>query len=271
MTLKSFFRKKITKIYLFIIFLIFLIFLVLTFGKNYYIALNNKTYKNSFVVLETEEDIFNKLKKNKNIDSVKNAIYLEDYNISLLEDKNLLDGEILIPEFMKDNVGSELVFSYNNKEYVFNKFKYKDLSNNFIYYISSNDFKKIKDNKNYYIININDWSKQEKIVLKLEKKYNLKNSFVFTDYSGTDYSNMVVIFTIFTILNIVLFVIILLITLYNILEDEKKNSIMYECLGFKKSYIRFNNFIKIVILLISAFILSFIVYSILKITLSFIL
>lgn len=265
MIYKSFFRKKTTKIYLFIIILIISIFGVLTFGKNYYLELCNQDYEGSFIAVPYQKDIFYKIKEIKDITEIELGIYLD--NKVMLKDKNLQRNEVIIPETMKydyhinDNLNLEL----NNKEI---PLVVKDFTpGSYIIYLNEDLLNEnVMDNPQVYAIKIKNWLNYQKTTTKLEKMLNQETIFNVYKKNSIEYENIINIFNIFIVLNLILFFIILIITIFNILEDDKKINIMYQSLGFSKKEIIKSSFLKILILLFISLIISiFIILIISKI------
>ena len=67
MLLKSFWRKRSTKIYFMIYLLLGLVLSILMFTKNFYTQLDNKNYNGSFLYFMGDKNRLEKLKKIANV------------------------------------------------------------------------------------------------------------------------------------------------------------------------------------------------------------
>lgn len=266
MVYKSFFRKKTTHIYLFILFLLVFIFSLLIVGKQYYINVGNQDYNGSYLVLTTEKDIEKELKTISDIKNIRKGFYYEE--VYFLESKiKLLENEIIIPKEYKQDISikSEIEFGFNGTQYTF---IVKDYNSEYkIFYINNSFFEELKKQTKTkaYILDIKNWANNENVVKKLSKNIDNDITIHINKESNINYENIIIFFNSFIILNIFLFLIVLIITIFNILEDEKKNNLMYRNIGFSQKQIIKTNILKVIFLLLLVFIFnSIIIYIILK-------
>lgn len=259
MVYKSFFRKKTTHIYLFIIFLISFIFFLLLLGKNYYINIANKDYEGSYISIIDSKDLDDVLSRISGIKSIDKGITYED--ITFISDNTLKENEIIIAELNKEEYPKNSYLTLNNYNLIVVGHQKK--SN--IFYLNSNTLNNIISNtkKTTYIIDLTNWADYNRISDKIIEKTEGFVGIHLNKESKVNYELVMLIFNIFIILNIILFIIILVVTIFNILEDEKKSSLMYRALGFTKLKIIKTNILKLIYLFILAIIPSIMLTSIL--------
>jgi len=136
-----------------------------------------------------------------------------------------------------------------------------------IFYINNSLFEELKKQTKTkaYILDIKNWANNENVVKKLSKNIDNDITIHINKESNINYENIIIFFNSFIILNIFLFLIVLIITIFNILEDEKKNHLMYRNIGFSQKQIIKTNILKVIFLLLIVFIFnSIIIYIILK-------
>lgn len=297
MILKSFYRKKSSKIYIWIFVILFLALLLIHSFINY---LNNEHNKNlmetSLLYIEDKNDIYTNLKNDKYITNIKRGL-LVDYNeydennMKLYIKKGMLSTYLLNNKILvySDNTlnNDEIVIYLNNLSYFSNKdsisvdlskniiinnlkFNIKDIkqANNYSYIkISNEKFNIMYEtfNKYVYTANINDNTKYQEIYLKYDE---LADKCIFL-YEPEDESSLNSIKTTIDVLNIfnyiliIVLVIVVIVTTKNIIEDMQKNISLEYKLGFKVKNIKFNILKRLISLHLLSLALSMLLYIIL--------
>ncbi len=262
MIIKSFFRKKISKIYIFIFFIIFSFLYILNWSMNKYIVCANEDYHGSYILLISDIDLNLKLKKISNIKTVQTGIEtkIEDEQIFLIFDESLSNNEIMIPSVYKSdyNVGDKIFLMIDNSEQEFIIKNFSDETNNTMYYISN----QIINNKNNYVykLDLKNWTQREKTIKKINTQVKENENFEIYHYqqkkSNIDYDVIVSFFVYLILAIIIVFCFLLFNTIINILEDEKQINKLYNYLGFHKRLIIIISVMKIFSLLLLSFLIS---------------
>lgn len=257
MIIKSFYKKKITKIYLLIYFLIFVVFGIVFMGKRYYMGQVNENYGESFIyVLGIDED---NLKMLPNIKSYEKAIWVERFIVKAKE--SLSEKEMLLPNTFYDyNVGGNYDFVFGDNTYNFTIKDFYETDESFSYvYISEKKLDKIiKENTKYsYIIYVNNWLERTEIIDVLEKQSNVELRSMEVNKANVDLTSMISTFELYTYVIIGVFIIVCIITIINIVNDEKKKIFIYRSIGYSKKKILKLQILNIVSLFFISFILSF--------------
>lgn len=269
--LKSFFRKKTTKIYFIIICLIFSIFLFVDSSRNYYNKFI-KDYELGYrLIFKSSKSNYNSIKEIKNIKDI--YLALENEEISeiwyIIRDDNssLRDNEIMIPPKNKvyNPVNSTLNFTYNNNLFTFVIKDFNNYENNYDFKINAKVFDDIASSKDIitYIVSLKKYSNKDQTIAELSEKINDDIRSINVKTSNPNLDTFEVYHNLLFILELILlfaFTIVLVITISNIILDESKITFLYSCLGFNKTQIRNNSIKKIFILIISALILSFCIF-----------
>ena len=202
------------------------------------------------------DDVLSRISGIKSIDK---GITYED--ITFISDNTLKENEIIIAELNKEEYPKNSYLTLNNYNLIVVGHQKK--SN--IFYLNSNTLNNIISNtkKTTYIIDLTNWADYNRISDKIIEKTEGFVGIHLNKESKVNYELIMLIFNIFIILNIILFIIILVVTIFNILEDEKKSSLMYRALGFTKLKIIKTNILKLINLFILAIIPSIMLTSIL--------
>lgn len=263
MIIKSFFRKKISKIYIFIFFIIFSFLYILNWSMNKYINYANEDYNGSYILLISDIDINLKLKKISNIKTIQTGIEtkIEDEQIFLIFDDNLSNNEIMIPILYKldYDIGDKIFLTIDNVEQEFIIKGFSDETNSTIYYISNQI---INNNKNNYVykLDLKNWTQREKTIKKINTQVKENENFEIYHYqqkkSNMDYDIIVNFFVYLILAIIIIFCFLLFNTIVNILEDETQINKLYNYLGFHKRLIIIISVIKILSLLLLSFLIS---------------
>ena len=263
---KSFWRKKTTHIYFIIILFIQIVFGLFICGKSYYIKLNNSNYENSYIYLTSKEDITSELKKIRGIKWIEKGFSYDEE--VFIKNSKVAKNEIIIPDQYKQRyaVNSTLQVSINDNEYSFIVKGYVPNYNLFL--VNKEVINKVLSNAQefVYVMDLKDWSKSEKIFHKLSTTFSGDIREEVIKKNNIQYDDIMIWLNVFIFLNILLFMIILVLTIINILEDEKKNVLMYRCLGFTKLKIISINILKLLELFVLPFLLSFSIFFIIYIT-----
>lgn len=286
MIINSFFRRKDTKIYLIIFSIIFITIFLLNFFIIELFKLKNNTFKDTtFLLLKNKEKIENKLNKDKNLKNVSEILILNDYSKIDLEiiinydlngviiyfDDKLKEDEVLIglsnydfinnQDLLEGKENKNIMFNYNNEKISLKIKKVININKLNGIIISKNLFDKLKNNNYIYVSTILNEDK----ISNLLNKYSVDESSIIYSLNANDALNEKNIkdriknMTIMNYILIILFIIITLIVDYNVLYDLKNNMFIEKRLGFNKSQIKKNIFIKLLLLHFISFIISIII------------
>lgn len=257
MILKSFYRKKITKIYLAILVLIACVFGAILIGKNKYIEELNKNYDESFIYFESSNNIV--FEGIENIKTAEKSTYLGIFYY-MLSDKNLGDNEVLIPSFLKNSYSMNSIIEDGN--FTFTVKDYYDMSYmSPILYVNSNTFEKLlrEENKIGYIVRVDNWNKSTDVMKYLESTYNAEARSFEINKANIDYSELIDNFTTYSYIIIAIFALVSIITIYNILHDQKEKEYLYRSLGYSKKKVMILEILNIVSLYLFSMVLSIII------------
>lgn len=236
MILKSFYKKKSTKIYLIIFSLIFTIFGVVLIGKNYYTEKYNQNYSDAFLYVEAEGEMsFADIDGVSEVkEAIKNGIFVFTYS-DVLE---LKDDEVSIPDIWGDSyttidfeTESGEVISFSVSSY------YESDAVTPIVYVNKNTLDILLDASQYhsYMLKLDNWDQHERIANEIFDLYNVEPIAYMTSNSDIDYSSIVKNFSTYTYIVIGIFILVSIFTVYNIIIDEKKKNYIYRSLGYTKS------------------------------------
>ena len=281
---KSLFRKKITKIYLFIVTSIFLAIGILLLARNYYIVEGNKNYEGSYFQFLAPLSEMDKIKKGINVEKV-----IVGLNRKLSEEEGYLWSElnIFVDETLKgfntkvwqsytrnkdnpDNYFDKIILMNNGNKVELNIVASYESTGDDGNFISQEVFDKLYDGKEnvIYRVEVVDYFKQNKTEKWLQENINISheegtdNGIGFTEVSKSRaplYTLYVLLFTFLSIALGIIFVIILIYTIVNIIIDEKKSSILLKHLGYKNRKILMTTILKIASILLIPFIISSII------------
>lgn len=262
--LKGFLRKKTTKNYFIVFCILFFILVSLLSIKNYFIELNNKNYGDSYIFITDTLDKYNQIQNNSDFSSVNIGISIADEldTYILIGSKQVNDDDIIVPKQYKDLISSTIE--------IFNiSFKVIDVyesTNNFVFLISETIAEKLlkEIDEVTYIVDLKNWTYYDRIINDLEEEYENVFSFLNNSQDG-NYNTIIIAFDIFIIITIIISIIVLLVSCFNIIEDEKKNNILYHYIGFSKLRILLLLSFKIFFLLIISIFINFVIYQLLSI------
>lgn len=244
----SFFKKKVTKIYLSIFLLLSIVFSSLFLARHCMIKKGNVAYENSYLYFNSSKNI--DLSKEKNIKKYNKAIAIDCSNpltnVFITKDTPILnDNYQNYIKCMIDNYTIEYTMERSN-----NIIEDKNLFN----YLSN------KQNEYYYFISLNNWFKMKNSYKELSNKYQVEINVQENRIDSVDYKNVIVLFNIFINIVISLFIILSIISILNIIVDEKKNNTLYYSLGYSKRkicQITMNKIILILLIPVCILILTF--------------
>lgn len=238
MIVKSFFRKKNTRIYTIILGLIFLILFILGVGKNYYIKQVNKDYDGSFSYFKSNDSI--DLNYINNILMFQKGFELSIDNslIYFAIDNNVPKGKIILPSNYKNEIGLgdsiSLITKYSNQDLLVYDY-YESIINFPIFKINSEDYQKLsKDQNIVYFFQLKNWLDMDETISKIEQDLDVTVVTYLSDNETSNYKFIITIVDIFIYFMILIFIITGCISIYNVINDEKKNMMLYRCLGYSK-------------------------------------
>lgn len=271
--LKSFYRKKSTKIYLTVITLLFIGIISLFIARYYNINEANKIYYKSYIIFSANKEDLTKIENIKGINSLKFGLKGQNTTKDCMEEPDCEPNYLVIfndNTIVKNHAKITLfnpktgILLFNNEKITFTIdqiIETKKEENYSSLYISKTDFNTLssKTNEYFYILTPKKWLDKEKIIKTLKKEIPSLSNLEEHEYRIKPfeyYTLNVTITTIFLIILSIIFLIILLINTKNILIDENKNSKLLKCLGFHKSTIKKYNVLKIISLLVLSIIIS---------------
>ena len=280
---KSLFRKKITKIYLFIVTSIFLAIGILLLARNHYIVEGNKNYEGSYFQFLAPLSEMEKIKKGTNVEKVTIGLTYE------FPSKFDNTSNIIMDLIVDDKVKNDEVITWKGYENLFNtpdlnKITIErnnirvDLNVKEKYYTTGDDgtfisqevFDKLYNGKEniIYRVEVNDYFKQTKTEKWLTENIDIShgegtdNGILFHEVSKSRaplFSLYVMLFTFLTIALGIIFAIILIYTIVNLIIDEKKSSNLLKHLGYKNRKILMTTIAKIASIILIPIIISSII------------
>lgn len=269
MIIKSFYRKKTTKMYIVIFFFIALTFGIVLVGKDYYKKRYNDNFINSYIEVLAKEDI--DLSKVKNVKSSMKAFGCGIFYCIGSETVN--ENECIVPNNNKDifPVGNFAnAYDYNRTyNYTFKVVGYYEAIGKLSRYIYINNNQleqlRIKENTYNYVVKLKDWGKSEETLLNIKKKFNVEAYLVKASEANVDFDSTIRNFTIFTYLIIGIFILVSVFTINNMIQDEKENNYVYRSLGYSKMKVGKILTLKIGSLFLISFLMSSVVVIVIKV------
>jgi len=262
---KSFLRKKSTKIYFIIFILLILVLLTLGYYNEKYINLANENYRGSYIQFTYSYDYKKKISKMNNIKEISLGIpYKENYEIYyFFQDINLSKNEIIINKnaFPNIQIGESITLNENN--FIVKKLK-EDQDTFDSIYLSEESWNKIlKEDIITYRITLMDWTKREKTVEKIKKELNIYDdvTIYLSQKQEINFDKLVIVSSIVLMIIIFCFFIILITTLINIIYDEQKINKMYIYLGYTKGKLIRINIVKLFLLLSISYLTALSIYK----------
>ncbi len=265
MILKSFYRKKTTKIYFIIFVLIMCALAAIIIGKDKYVEEYNKNYEFSFIYVESSKSL--------DLSSIDHVIKVEDaiHGIDFESKEESIHGlfyympsekvknrqETIIPSFFEKSYLPNS--SIEEGEYSFVVKDYYDMPYlRPIVYINENVFKEMssKKNKKGYILKIDSWLEQEQVIKNIMKTTGAEAWGFELSKSNINYSQLIEKYTMYSYIIMVVFVLVSFVTIYNIINDHKDKKYLYRSLGYTKKKICLLNIVNISSLYMFAFIIS---------------
>lgn len=261
MIIKSFFRKKIT-----IIYMILLGIVISLFANNYYSYIESTkqietNYSKSFIQVWSKSKIdFN----NEYITKVERIIHGNMYNY--IVDKELKKDEAIISEVFKDEkiIGSTIEFE-EDQSVTFTVKKYYNTKNEWSeVYISEEMFNSLlEDDKYDYMVKIKSWLMKDKVANMLAESYpNAEISSYEINTSNISYVDFNNNYKMYTYFYLIILIILMIVVVVSILKNEKKDESTYRLLGFNKKQVIKYTIAKILLLLLASIVISIIISTI---------
>lgn len=290
MILKSFFRKKSTKIYIAIIIVLFSLLAALNMINAYLKNIMYERYLETvFVLVESEndyEEFLNNYNKIFNVDKV----LLGNYSSTTINEHfiniSVLNNRVLI--YKQDNLDStSVILGLEDIDYSISSGNFNSAKNGFakisignetyelkinnvinsgvksILKIASSLFDEIYENTDYYyyLFNIKNENDENEVLEYLNK--NIDGEVTYLDFEVPqdievyeDMEEYILSLEIATYVLVFIFLIVLLVINKNIIADLKKNIDLEYCLGYKKRQIKNNLFKRLVLFHSLGFIVS---------------
>lgn len=287
--IKSFIRKKTTKLFILIFStLIFIILILFIFNKYYNNFINNIYNENTYYILKSNKNIYDKLLENKNISNLENVIVFEyasssngnyskylidcenDYIIGISSNKVKLNINDIIVYSSIDNTsleGNNISLIINGETWNFNIKKVYNSNFSRIYLNQNLFINLLNEQKTYYYtfnlknykLNIETIKKIDDVIdIKLVKKIDSDK----TINTINKLENIIFILNIITIIVIISFLILLLIYIINFFNEGYRSNYCEYLIGFNKKYIKKLLLFEVNIIIILSLLFSFIVYII---------
>lgn len=232
--LKSFFRKKRTKIYICLLSVIIFIFLITNNFRSYYYNKVQEEYDN-YITYE--------VKINKaNIDTIINTSYIKDYIIGL--DLTYNEHTVLFTGYTEELSINDIIIKEGylyeeevsvNNVYIFKNIEHKDLK---VYQclIPADIYNELYTLTSFITLRfkVSDWKYADNIKETLEERLGY-DSYLEINYIDAFNSQLITIITyidIFIIIFLIISIIIFGVIMINIIVDEKKLNKVYRCIGF---------------------------------------
>ena len=183
------------------------------------------------------------------------------------ETNQLKENEIIISKAHKNTyqINDSVNFYLGNISYSFNLKEYSTIDKH-TYQISDIDFNKLINNqKLVYLIEVEEYQSQAITIKAIENNINYLDECILLQNFKEQNQNLTIFETYYNILTIIIYILaiafiaIIIIALCNIIIDEKKKNTLYFFLGYSKKCLRKQNIFKLIILLVSAFAISFII------------
>ena len=287
--LKSFYRKKNTRIYLTVITLIFTAIISLFIARSYNVGQANQNLSKSYLRFTANKEAINDIAKIKGISNINYSII--GYLINE-ETQNNPEQENRILIFPDEQISMGYATACDDSFYVFNLnipnatniyvnhqklnfninnyIKEQNKTNYYHLHINPNDFNNLSKevNEYTYIINLNKWLSRKNVIKELKEKIPSLKDFEEYEYNikTQDYSQMnILIFTVLLITLSIIYIIVLIINIKNILIDENRNTRLYQCLGFTDKIIKKYYTLEITSLLILSLLISIILVTLILI------
>lgn len=258
---KSFYRKKSTKIFiaLFTLLLFGLMYLINS-KHNYYLLIKNN-FSESFIYMKTQDRYdFSKINNiKKQSESLFNGLYYA------IIDENLKSNEVILPIYMKKM--DENTFSYSTSVdsvdlYIKDYYQSKMSP---IIYVSKEKFYELRNtlDDNYgYIIFIDDWAKNESVINFLKKTYHNETYGFEINQSNINFESLIKTNNFYFNVIIIVFVILTIYILYYIWNDIKRNMFLYKSFGLNKTRLITIFLINIISMLVLSLILAVIIFCV---------
>lgn len=255
MIYRSFFKKKITKIYLWIFILFSILFSFLFIAKEWIIVKGNEAYKGSFIYFVSKEDI--DLSRIYNIKKYNKALYANCHSdlvdIFVVNDKPIVNND--------NNEKVECALEgYTIKYSVMDEINI--VQNDALYKLLNN-----KGEDYYYFISLNNWFDVERTSSIIKDVYKVEPIINEINIDSNNYKDYIYIFNIIIKVLLFLFVLLLLVSIVNVIIDEKKNNKLYYFLGYSKIRIACITFNKILFLMLMPMIIFLLLLIVGKIVL----
>lgn len=277
--LKSFFRKKTTKIYLIIFTSILTIMFNLILTKQKLINECIDFYDGSTITFESSK---NALEKIKQIDNIKKITYglpakVNNSNVLayLIKDEKLKSNEAYYLTNISEyelSIPSTIEINYNNTIHTYNiskKINSKTMVLAYIIYISEEEYNLlVNDSQNYiYILEYENHLKLNETIDNIENNINTEKIEIMNNKKIPNkidnFESDITIYSIFSRISFIIFFITFIIILKNTLLDENNINYLYKYLGFTKRQTKIYNLLKIISLIFISIILALIIATIL--------
>lgn len=255
--LKSFFRKKNTRIYFIIFVIISSVFLIVFYTQNYFIKMTNQNYKSSFLYFLSNKMSHNEIITFDNISSTYCSYTGEFNNYEYILSTNKLTNveiskeEIILPNTyqfdFKEN--DEISLIIKEKNYTF---RVKDFFETkgfpYLFLINEDFLKSILENEDKvtYVVDLKNWAYKDETIQKIKEKFNpVSFSYHIVSQQNINFDRLIIVFNIFLTIIFIIFALIFVITCFNVVSDEKINNKLYYLLGYSKTRISLIMLIKI--------------------------
>lgn len=267
---KSFFRKKTTKIYFIIFVLIFTFLLILMKYKKEYIQLANENFSGSYIEISFS-NLEERMKHIHNIKDIQKGFSMisEFETYYYFSKDGLSEHGVSVNKnlFSEVQLGQQIELNINGKQYIFvveHLFDHHHFYNTI--FVNRNILEMIlKDNEDLntiYRIDLNNWIKRDRTIKKLKKSFHLSDLTMYlTKKQDINFDSIVFVCDVLFIFLVIIFTIIFFISLLNILSEEKKMNFIYYCIGYRNINLLCINFFKLFLLILFSFLFSFFLFQ----------
>ena len=245
MIYRSFFKKKVTRIYLWLFIIFSIIFSFLLISKEKIIIKGNEAYHKSFIYFISDKDI--DLSKDKNVKNYNKALYANCH--SDLTDVFITKDTPIVSNDYEEKVDC-IIEGHTIKYAVMDDINI--VQNKDLYEVLSKDAKEY-----YYFVSLDNWFDVEETSKLIKDVYKVEPVIYELSIDSNNYKNYIYIFSVVIRILLILFVLLLLISVISVIVDEKKNNNLYYSLGYSKIKIIEITFNKILLLICFPAILFF--------------
>jgi hypothetical protein len=252
---KSYFRKKSSKIFIILFALMLFALVFLKSNINKYNILIDESTTNSFIYLETDKQF--DASRNDNIKSYYDALHIDVFYYIVNSD--LKDNQAIIPSAFDQT--KERTIDTNNGTVILDIVGGDEVELSPIIYISEYLFNELKtEYSSGYILYLKSWSKRSEVSKYLKDTYGTTGNSWNASESFSHYDGIIVSYNFYFKIIVVLFIVLMISMIVYITIEYKRNISLYKTFGLKKIKLVEIIIINIILSLLLAIILASIIY-----------